>query len=348
MAGYIDNSTDLALFESYSQGRALAGASLTNLSRFAQWSALLDDRTCDWCSWADLRVFDTNIEPYDPPMHHGCRCLVANITKDEFPPKADWGKGPPSDVWPPGTYKVQQAVEKAVKAAPKPSGPLVGTTFEVDSLKTVAQVEEWFADKGINAVLDGMSPAKARDTARAVEKFINAYPEYQRALGNIGTQKAFNLNRSLRATVTEEGALAAVEISPGQFVSTDMVITTRKIQEGVKIRGGFATDAGHEGTVWHELGHVAENWSVQNVNKAHSLRRRLLKEVYDEDVVLLGKDISKYGTYDGHELFAEFFHIANQPGGIAEWATSVEQEGRLRKMFDFFNDNGFLVRETQL
>ncbi|KKM73284.1 hypothetical protein LCGC14_1412030 [marine sediment metagenome] len=114
MPGYIDNSTDLALFESYSQGRALAGARLTNLSRFAQWSALLDSKTCDWCSWADMRVFDTTIEPYDPPMHHGCRCLVAYITKDEFPPEqTTWGVGPPRNVWPPGrapTKTVEQPV----------------------------------------------------------------------------------------------------------------------------------------------------------------------------------------------------------------------------------------------
>ena len=108
MPGYIDNSTDLALFESYSQGRALAGADplqvLNNMSKFAQWSAVLDKRTCDWCGWADERVFNTVTEPYDPPTHHGCRCLIAYISNDEFPPTEDWGSGPPTASWPPGSY----------------------------------------------------------------------------------------------------------------------------------------------------------------------------------------------------------------------------------------------------
>ncbi len=112
MPGYIDNSSDLALFESYSQGRALAGDALPNISRFAQWSAVLDKRTCDWCGWADERVFDTTVEPYDPPTHHGCRCLIAYISKDEFPPTATWGNGPPANNWPPGhtTKTVKQPV----------------------------------------------------------------------------------------------------------------------------------------------------------------------------------------------------------------------------------------------
>lgn len=113
MAGYIENSTDLALFDSYAQGRALAGARLVNLSEFAQWSALLDANTCDWCSWADLRIFDTTVEPYDPPMHHGCRCIIAYITRDEFPPDSTtWGGGPPGDVWPPGRVQGRLPVEQ--------------------------------------------------------------------------------------------------------------------------------------------------------------------------------------------------------------------------------------------
>ncbi len=112
MPGYIDNSSDLALFESYSQGRALAGESLPNMSQFAQWSAVLDKRTCDWCGWADMRIFNTVTEPYDPPTHHGCRCLIAFISKEEFPPTATWGTGPPKNVWPPGktTKTVKQPV----------------------------------------------------------------------------------------------------------------------------------------------------------------------------------------------------------------------------------------------
>lgn len=118
MAGYIDNSSDLALFESYSHGRAFAGAAIPTLSRYAQWSALMDGKTCDWCAWADLRVFDTTIEPYDPPMHHGCRCIIAYIMHDEFPPTPDWGSGPPTDAWPPGSYG--NRIDPDIGMVPKP------------------------------------------------------------------------------------------------------------------------------------------------------------------------------------------------------------------------------------
>lgn len=102
MPGYIDSSSDRSLFESYAQGRAFAGAKLEGLSNFAQWSAVLDGATCDWCGWADSRIFDTTIEPYDPPMHWGCRCIIAYIKADEFMPEPDWGDGPPPEAWPPG------------------------------------------------------------------------------------------------------------------------------------------------------------------------------------------------------------------------------------------------------
>ncbi len=260
MPGYIDNSSDLALFESYSQGRALAGQ-FPNISEFAQWSSVLDKRTCDWCEWADEKVFNTVTEPYDPPTHHGCRCLIAYISKDEFPPSPNWGVGPPKDVWPPGSYRVQNAATKANKAAPKPSGPLVGTSFEVDALRNVDQIKKWLFDEyGIDADLIGMSFAKSQDIARAIEKFMKAYPEYRHSLGVIGSERSLRVGAGLRTTITQQNALAAVNVSPGQFTSTRMVVTTGNIAKGAKRRGSFVSDGGHEGTVWHELGHVAENW----------------------------------------------------------------------------------------
>ena len=103
MAGYIDGSTDEGLWSSYNGGRVTAGKQSTKVSNWAQWSALLDSKTCDWCGWADERIFNTGSEPYDPPMHHGCRCIIALILKDEFVPGGgSWGNGPPKSAWPPG------------------------------------------------------------------------------------------------------------------------------------------------------------------------------------------------------------------------------------------------------
>ncbi len=348
MPGYIDNSSDLALFESYSQGRALGGQ-FPNISNFAQWSSVLDKRTCDWCEWADEKVFDHTVEPYDPPTHHGCRCLLAFISRDEFPPSPNWGVGPPKDVWPPGSYRVQNAATKANKTAPKPSGPLVGTTFEVDALKSVGQIEDWLKAKfDIDTDLVGMSVAQAQDVGRAIEKFMRAYPEYKDALFALGTQNSQFISRALRATITDGNALAAVNVFPGQFVSTNMVVTSGRIAKGTKRRGSYVSDGGHEGTVWHELGHVAENWQVANVNTVDLWSGRILREIYDHDSVLFASDVTKYALESGHEMLAEIFYIANRPGGIAGWATSAAQEERLRKVLVFYNEQGMIIRESQL
>ena len=73
-----------------------------------------------------------------------------------------------------------------------------------------------------------------------------------------------------------------------------------------------------------------------------------MADIYGGDSVLMAKDISKYALTDGHELLAEFFHVVNQPGGLAAWAESAAQEERLRKMLKFYNDQGFIIRESQL
>jgi len=102
MPGYIDSTSDQALYEGYSQGRAFSGATMDGVSPFAQWSAVNDSKTCDFCGWADDRIFNTTVEPYDPPVHFGCRCIIAFIKINEFTPEADWGKGPPASSFPPG------------------------------------------------------------------------------------------------------------------------------------------------------------------------------------------------------------------------------------------------------
>ena len=100
MPGYIDNSADQALYESYNEGRAFSGAKASGM--WAQWSAVNDDRTCDWCAWADMRIFNTLEEPWEPPVHWGCKCLIAYIKRGEYMPESDWGKGPPPQAFPPG------------------------------------------------------------------------------------------------------------------------------------------------------------------------------------------------------------------------------------------------------
>ena len=103
MAGYIDNSAGEALWSSYNGGRAASGAAIPTVHHYAQWSAVIDSGTCDWCKWADERIFDTDKETYNPPVHWGCRCLIGHIKRDEPKATLDWGKGPPDSAWPPGT-----------------------------------------------------------------------------------------------------------------------------------------------------------------------------------------------------------------------------------------------------
>jgi len=99
--GPLERTVDQALFESYAQGRAHAGAQLGG--KFAQWSAVNDAVTCDFCGWADLRIFPIAQVPWDPPTHWGCRCIIAYILDSEFTPTPDWGDGPPPSAFPPGT-----------------------------------------------------------------------------------------------------------------------------------------------------------------------------------------------------------------------------------------------------
>ena len=105
MPGFIDRITDRILYESYTVGRASAGDSIIGGSRFAQWSAVNDLKTCAFCEWADERIFEIETQPWVPPVHFGCRCLIAYILEKEFTPETDWGSGPPADVFPPGSRK---------------------------------------------------------------------------------------------------------------------------------------------------------------------------------------------------------------------------------------------------
>lgn len=103
MAGYIENSVVESLWSGYNSGRAGTAEWSGSGIVAGQWSSVMDNTTCDWCGWADERIFDVKVEPYDPPMHFGCRCIVGYIRADEFPPDLTWGKGPPKSSYPPGS-----------------------------------------------------------------------------------------------------------------------------------------------------------------------------------------------------------------------------------------------------
>lgn len=92
-----------AIWGGYNQGRATHVSKISQNVVAAQWSAVMDNKTCDWCGWADERIFDPRIEPWDAPVHFGCRCIVAYIYETEFPGDITWGKGPPKSSFPPGS-----------------------------------------------------------------------------------------------------------------------------------------------------------------------------------------------------------------------------------------------------
>lgn len=56
--------------------------------RWAQYSAILDRRTCSWCRFLDGKIIsvkhpDYVSREYHPPAHQHCRCLWIYITKWE-------------------------------------------------------------------------------------------------------------------------------------------------------------------------------------------------------------------------------------------------------------------------
>lgn len=55
-----------------------------------QWSAILDDQTCNYCASMDgktIRVEDKAFHKYKPRfVHAGCRCIWVAIMKDEINP----------------------------------------------------------------------------------------------------------------------------------------------------------------------------------------------------------------------------------------------------------------------
>lgn len=101
---YITKTADDEFFLAYNEGRddeaRLQGIEL------GVWSAILDGAACDFCAWANDRIFRVNESHMTPPAHFGCRCLVAYITEDVIEPEEieefDPWEDPPSTVFPIG------------------------------------------------------------------------------------------------------------------------------------------------------------------------------------------------------------------------------------------------------
>jgi hypothetical protein len=67
----------------------------------AQYSAILDRRTCDLCAELDENVIPiehVDLARFTPPIHHNCRCLWVWITRDEADFTPTWATPSPSKV----------------------------------------------------------------------------------------------------------------------------------------------------------------------------------------------------------------------------------------------------------
>jgi len=52
-----------------------------------QWSAILDDKTCERCTELDGKNFkpsDPQLDALRPPLHPNCRCILVAILKEEL------------------------------------------------------------------------------------------------------------------------------------------------------------------------------------------------------------------------------------------------------------------------
>lgn len=69
--------------------------------RGAQYSALMDRRTCELCERQDEQVIaigDLDLQKFTPPVHHNCRCVLVYITTEEEDFTPTWTSPPRSMV----------------------------------------------------------------------------------------------------------------------------------------------------------------------------------------------------------------------------------------------------------
>lgn len=91
------NGPDLKTSAMISVGEALnigRGAEAKKIGvQGAQWSALLDKKTCSLCEELDGQVIsadDPDFDIFRPPLHAGCRCFFTYIDQEETDVKFDW------------------------------------------------------------------------------------------------------------------------------------------------------------------------------------------------------------------------------------------------------------------
>lgn len=76
---------------------------------YGVWSSILDEASCDFCRWADEKTFLVSEDHPIPPVHFGCRCVIAYynlemIEEDELEPEQmfiPW-EDPPASLFPIG------------------------------------------------------------------------------------------------------------------------------------------------------------------------------------------------------------------------------------------------------
>ena len=97
-----------AYFDAFNEGRD-AEADFSGMT-YGVWSAVLDERACGFCDWANNRTFTLETAHPVPPVHFGCRCVIVYYTEDmlvedgfEIDELFDEWDTPPDSVMPPGT-----------------------------------------------------------------------------------------------------------------------------------------------------------------------------------------------------------------------------------------------------
>jgi len=93
-ATQINRTAAVTVNEALNQGRNITARKAR--FDFAQYSAILDDRTSELCSSLDGKVIETSnpdFERFTPPLHNNCRSVWVYIGKEARPPEVTW-KGP--------------------------------------------------------------------------------------------------------------------------------------------------------------------------------------------------------------------------------------------------------------
>jgi SPP1 gp7 family putative phage head morphogenesis protein len=78
--------------KAFNAGRYAAFDDMSDEIQGFQYSALLDDATCDLCEALDGKTFaadDPDSDEYNPPLHAQCRCIIVPITINDPKPK-EW------------------------------------------------------------------------------------------------------------------------------------------------------------------------------------------------------------------------------------------------------------------